>query len=97
MPLFLIEHHHTEATCPTKNLEMVRALRGHVTPDNALKLGVKLLADWVNEAEHTVVFVVETDDAGKAEGFASPFRQVGEVSVKRGETCEQVARACLGE
>ena len=97
MPLFLIEHHHTTETCPTKNPDMVRALRGHVTAENAKKMGVTLLADWVNEPEHTVVLVVETDTPEKAESFASPFKMVGSVSVKMGETCEQVARACLGE
>jgi hypothetical protein len=76
---------------------MVRALRSHVTSENARRLDVELLADWVNEPEHTVILILEADSAGKAESFAAPFRQVGSVSVKMGETCEQVARACLGE
>ena len=97
MSLFLIEHHHTPETCPTRNPDMVRALRSHVTQENALRFGVNLLADWVNESEHTVILVVETDSQEKADKFASPFRQVGSVAVKAGETCEQVARACLGE
>jgi hypothetical protein len=97
MALYLIEHHHTAETCPTRNPDMVRALRGHVTRENAAMMGVTLLADWVDEAQHTVIFVVEADSQEKADGFAAPFRQVGSVSVKGGETCEQVARACLGE
>lgn len=97
MPLFLIEHHHTDETCPTKNPEMVRALRSHVKPENAERMGLKLLADWVNEPEHTVVLVVDTDSLAKAEGFAAPFGQMGSVSVKLGLTCEQVAKDCLGE
>src|SRR5687768_2951785 len=97
MAMFLIEHHHTSETCTTKSPDMVRALRAHVTQENAQRLGVSLLADWVNEMEHTVVFVVETDRQEKADNFAVPFKQVGSVAVKAGETCEQVARACLGE
>ena len=97
MPLFLIEHRHTEATCPTQNPEMVRALRSHVTPQNALSMGVTLIADWANEPDHHVVFVVDTDSQAKAEGFAAPFRQVGTVEVTLGLTCEQVAKECLGE
>jgi hypothetical protein len=97
MALFLIQHSHTEATCPTRNNDMVRALRGHVTAENAERMGVKLLADWVSEPEHSVVLVVDTDSQQKAEQFAAPFGQTGTVSVKAGETCEQVARACLGE
>jgi hypothetical protein len=97
LALYLIQHVHTAETCPTRNPDMVRALRGHVTADNAQRMGLSLLADWVNEPEHTVVLVVEADSQQKAEDFAAPFRQVGSVSVKAGETCEQVARACLGE
>ena len=97
MALFLIQHNHTQETCPTRNPDMVRALRAHVTQENAKQLGVNLLADWVYEPEHTVVLIVEADDQGKAESFAAPFRQVGAVTVKAGETCEQVARTCLGE
>jgi hypothetical protein len=97
MPLFLVEHHHTAETCPTRNPDMVRALRAHVTSANAARQGVKLLADWVNEPEHTVLLVLDTDSLEKADAFAAPFRQVGSVSVKVGETCEQVAKACLGE
>ena len=97
MALYLIQHNHTAETCPTRNLDMVRALRSHVTPENAERLGLKLLADWVYEPEHTVVLVVEADSQDKAESFAAPFKQIGPVTVKAGETCEQVARACLGE
>lgn len=97
MALYLIEHRHTAETCPTRNPEMVRALRRHVTAESAGRMGVKLLADWVDESAHTVVFVVETGSREKAESFAAPFQQVGTVSIREGQTCEQVAAACLGE
>ena len=97
MALFLIQHQHTTETCPTRNPDMVRALRSHVTAANASQMGLTLLADWVYEPEHTVVLVVESDSLQKAEDFAAPFRQIGTVTVRAGETCEQVARACLGE
>ena len=97
MPLFLIEHHHTAETCPTRNLDMVRALRAHVKPENAQSMGVSLLADWVNEAEHHVVMVVESDSLSKAEAFAAPFGMNGSVSVQMGLTCEATAAECLGE
>jgi len=97
MPLFLIEHHHTAETCPTNNPEMVRALRAHVTQDNAHSMGLTLLADWANDSEHKVVMVVDSDTLAKAENFAAPFRMVGTVSIEVGGTCEDVARECLGE
>src|SRR5215213_5385751 len=97
MPLFLIDHHHTAETCPTNNLDMVRGLRAHVSAENARSMGINLLADWVNEAEHHVVMVVETDAQSKAEAFAAPFGMNGSVSVQIGMTCEATARECLGE
>src|SRR5687767_11858887 len=97
MALFLIEHHHTAESCPTRNPDMVRALRDHVRPENAERHGLTLLADWANEPEHHVVFVVEGATQEAAEQFAAPFAGVGSVKVTMGLTCEQVARECLGE
>ncbi len=96
MPLYLVQHTHTPDTCPTKNLEMVRQLAAHVTQANADRYGVKILADWVYEPEHTVVLVLEADSPEKATGFALPFLNVGPITVRAGSTCEQVARSCLG-
>jgi hypothetical protein len=97
MALFLIEHSHTPDTCPTRNPEMVRMLRAHVSDENAAKMGVKILGDWASEPEHNVVFIVEAADAQTVENLAGPFRHVGEVRVRQGLTCEDTARACLGE
>ena len=97
MPLFLIEHTHQPETCPTRNPDMVRALAGHVTDENAAKFGVKIVADFVREVDHTVILVLEADSADKVATFATPFVGVGPVTIKQGETCEQVARACLGQ
>ena len=97
MPLYLVQHTHTSETCPTRNPDMVRALRSHVTEENAIKQVVRLLADWVNEPEHTVVLVLESDTEEKAAAFAAPFKQIGKVTVTAGQTCEEVARTCLGE
>ncbi len=97
MPLFLIEHSHTAETCFVQNLDMVRQLRGHVAADNAERLGIQIRGDWVSEPEHTVVFIVETDSEEKAAAFATPFSHFGQVRIREGLTCEQTARACLGE
>jgi len=97
MALFLIEHHHTAETCPTRNPDMVRALRAHVTADNAKHMGLTLLADWANDDEHKVVMVVDSPTLQIADNFAAPFRQVGSVDIQIGGTCEDIAKACLGE
>ncbi len=95
MPLYLIEHTHVAEQCPTKNLDMVRQLSNHVTQANADKYGVKILADWVNEPEHTVILILEADSPDKATNFALPFLNVGAITIRAGQTCEQVARSCL--
>jgi hypothetical protein len=97
MPLFLIEHSHTSETCPTRDPNMVRMLRDHVSEENAAKMGVTILGDWASEPEHQVVFIVEAADAQTVENLAGPFRHVGEVKVREGLTCEDTAKACLGE
>lgn len=97
MGLYLVQHTHTAETCPTKNPAMVRQLAGHMTQQNADKYGVKILADWVNEAEHTVILVLEADSPEKATNFALPFLNVGPITIRAGATCQEVAKACLGE
>jgi hypothetical protein len=57
MPMYLVEHRHTAETCPTRNPDLVRQLVNHVSEANAARFGVKILADWVYEPEHTVILV----------------------------------------
>jgi hypothetical protein len=97
MALYLIEHSHTPETCPTHDLDMVRQLRAHVSDENAARMGIRILGDWASEPEHQVVFIVEADGADKVEALAGPFRHFGQVQVRQGLTCEDTARACLGE
>ena len=97
MGLYLIEHTHTAEACPTRDPEMVRQLRAHVSPESARGLGVSILGDWVSEPEHTVVFIVESDNDENVSRFASPFQQMGQVRIRLGLTCEDTAKACLGE
>lgn len=96
MAVFLVQHQHPPASCPTQNPEMVRQLANHVTQANADRFGVKILADWVLETEHTVILVLEADSPEKVTNFALPFLQAGGITVKAGQTCDQVARECLG-
>ncbi len=96
MGLYLVEHKHTAETCPAKNPDMVRALAGHMTDANAAKFGVKILADWVNEPEHTVILVLEAASPENAAKFALPFLNVGSITIRAGSTCAETAKQCLG-
>ena len=49
MPVYVVHHHHSAESCPTKNPEIVRQLASYVTPANAEKYGVRILADCVFE------------------------------------------------
>jgi uncharacterized protein with GYD domain len=94
--MYLIEHTHPAETCPARNPDMVRQLDAHVTDANAEKYGVKILADFVREVEHSMMLVLEADSPDKATNFALPFLMAGPITIKTGETCSQVARRCLG-
>jgi hypothetical protein len=96
MPLYLVEHTHTAETCPTKNPDMVRQLAAHVTDENAAKFGVKIHGDWVREADHHLVLILEAASEDSVNSFAQPFSMAGPVTVLAGGTCQDVARECLG-
>jgi hypothetical protein len=95
MSLYMIEHHHTAESCPRNNPEMVRQLSNHVSQANADKFGVRVVADFVYEKEHTLNLVIEADNAEQAAKFAEPFGMVGTVTIKEGETCGDVAMHTL--
>ncbi|MBI4463301.1 MAG: hypothetical protein HY647_01230 [Acidobacteria bacterium] len=97
MPLFLLQHTHSAENCPRKNPEVLRQLASHFTASNAGKHGVKMLADWVNAPEHTIVLVLETDVAEKAMKFALPLLDVGSLTIQMGATLEEVARESGGQ
>ena len=96
MPMYLVEHTHPAETCPARDPNMVRQLESHVSDANAEKYGVKILADFVREVEHTTLLVLEADSPEKVTNFALPFLMAGPITIKTGETCAQVARRCLG-
>src|SRR5437763_16200078 len=95
MGLYLIEHTHTEAKCPTRSSAMVRQLSQHLSDANAAKAGVKILADWVNDDDHHVVLVLEAPDQPTAVKFVEPFATIGSVTVHKGTTCAELAARSL--
>lgn len=97
MPLYLVDHTHSAETCPTRNPDMVRQLAAHVSDESAAKFGVKILGDFVREEDHHVVLILEAGDEESVTKFAQPFSMAGPVTVQSGDTCQQVARRCLGE
>lgn len=97
MGLYLVQHTHAAERCPRNHPEVLRQLASHFTASNAGQQGVKLLADWVNAPEHTIILVLETDAAEKAVNFALPLLHVGSLTIQAGATLEEVARQYLGQ
>jgi hypothetical protein len=96
MALYLVQHVHTAETCPMHDPAMVRQLANHMTQTNADAYGVKIVADWVYEPEHTAMFVLDADSPEKASNFVLPFLSVGSITIKAGATCEDVAKQVTG-
>jgi len=95
MGLYLIQHTHAPEKCPIQSPDLVQQLAQHVTETNAKKLGVKILADWVNDEDHHVVLVLEAPDQRTAAKFAEPFATIGSVTINEGVTCAEMAERCL--
>jgi uncharacterized protein with GYD domain len=92
MPLYFVEHKHTDETCPTKNREMMAGLGQLVTQQTADQFGVKIHSDIVHPGEHTMNLVLEADSEDTVAKYVAPFNQVGTVNIKRVTNCEEVVR-----
>ena len=92
MPLYLVEHRHTEETCPTKDRQMMMMLGQHVTQQTADQFGIKIQTDVVHPGEHRMMMVLEAPSQEPVDRYMAPFGQVGSVDVKEVTTCEEVVR-----
>lgn len=90
MSLYFVRHQHTPETCPAKNPEMGDMLLKHLSPRNALKMGVAIQGDAVLNGQHTLVMIVESDSPEKIEQYMQPFKMAGPVEVIPASTCEAV-------
>lgn len=89
MPRFLLEHRHTDETCPARDPAMAKGLADHIKSASS-QFGVTVLSDAIFPGEHTLHLVVEADSLGKVDTFMTPFRNVGPVTIKPVITCETV-------
>lgn len=92
MALFLVEHVHTPDKCPRRSPSLVGQLAEHLTKSNAENYGVKIVADWVNEDQHTVVLILEAHDQVTVAKYVAPFATVGSIIIREGTTCAEIAR-----
>ncbi len=90
MPLYFVQHQHTPETCPAKNPEMGRMLLQHISPQNARKFGLSILADAVLDGRHTFNLIVEAESEAAVQTFMQPFAQAGSVEIHPASHCEIV-------
>jgi hypothetical protein len=91
MALFLVEHVHTDETCPSRTVEGVKMMGELVLgPDHARRTGVRFLNDFVVRGKHRLLLFIEADSAENAENYAKPFRMVGKTDVQPLTKCDAI-------
>lgn len=90
MSLFVVQHKHSDATCPASNPEMGEMLLTHLSVENAGRYGLKINAEAVVNGAHTLYLIVEADDEQKVKKFMEPFAKAGSVEVLPASVCEVV-------
>ena len=90
MSLYFVRHRHNAETCPARDPDMAQGLLQHLDRGNARKHGIEIHAEAVLDAEHTLVFIAESEDPSFIEDYMAPFRQAGSVEILLASTCEAV-------
>ncbi len=85
---FLVEHQHTDETCPAQSSENARMMEGLVLGEERLKeCGVKVIEDGKVKGEHRLLILVEAPARQNVEKYAEPFKMVGPTKVLDLTTC----------
>lgn len=96
MLIFLVEHEHTDATCPAQSPENAKMMEGLVLgTERQRQCGVKLLEDCKVKGEHRLLIIVDASERGNAEKYAEPFKMVGPTTVKDLTTCSEFLQNVL--
>ncbi len=88
MSIYLVEHQHTDATCPAQSPESAKMMESLVLGKERLtQLGVKVVEDCKVRGEHRLLILVEAEARQNAEKYAEPFKMVGPTDVHDLTTC----------
>jgi hypothetical protein len=88
MAIYLVEHQHTDGTCPAQSPESALMMENLVLgPQRLDQLGVKLIEDCKVKGEHRLLLLVESSGRQNVEKYAEPFKQVGPTEVRDLTTC----------
>lgn len=98
MTQFLVEHTHTNETCPARSVEGVKMMGDLVLgQDHARNTGVRFLSDYLIRGKHRLLLIIEANSLQNAENYAKPFQRVGETEVHELTHCEAVMQEVLGQ
>jgi hypothetical protein len=90
MSLYYVNHQHTAESCPARDPEKGNMLLRHLSPQNAMNFGVKILSDAVLDNLHTFILILEAEDEKNIRTFMQPFEMAGTVNVQPASHCETV-------
>jgi hypothetical protein len=90
MSLFVVQHKHSDATCPAKSKEMGGMLLSHLSPKNAESYGLKIKGEGVINGKHTLYLILEAANEQQVKKFMEPFAMAGSVEVMPASPCEVV-------
>ena len=88
MAIYLVEHQHTDSTCPAQSPDSARMMEGLVLGEERLnQLGVKVVEDCKVKGEHRLLILVDAPARENVEKYAEPFKMVGSTEVHDLTTC----------
>ena len=90
MSLYFVQHTHSPENCPAKDPAQGNYLLQHLSHENALSQGVKILADAVLDGKHTFNLILESDNEDTIRSFLAPFEQAGTLEITPASHCETV-------
>lgn len=96
MGLFIVEHAHTDLTCPANSMEGVKMMGDLVLgKEHAERTGTKLLNDYHVRGQHRLLLLVEAGSRQNAEDYAKPFQIVGNTQVLELDRCTAVMQEVI--
>jgi len=88
MAIYLVEHQHTDSTCPAQSPDSARMMEGLVLGEERLnQLDVKVVEDCKVKGEHRLLILVDAPARENVEKYAEPFKMVGSTEVHDLTTC----------
>lgn len=96
MPMYLVEHQHTDATCPAQTPENAKMMESLVlSTERQRQCGVKLVEDCKVKGEHRLLILLDASERANVEKYAEPFKMVGPTEVRDLTTCNEFLQNVL--